>query len=148
MSRDDSGNARSGGTSRPTPRFAREGPSARKQLIQYGAEAEHVRSRVEWLGGPLFRGHVCRCPHHFVGYRPRRAGVVARDPRDTEIEQLGVRRSTLPNDDDIGGLQIAVKNAAFVRSVQCVGNLARQPHRFILRHRPAECFPRRYSRTR
>jgi hypothetical protein len=32
----------------------------------------------------------------------------------------------LPNDHDIGGRQIAVKNAAFVRGVQCVGNLARQ----------------------
>jgi hypothetical protein len=46
-----------------------------------------------------------------------------------------VRRSTLPNDHDIGGLQIAVKNAAFVRRVQGVGNLARQPHRFISSNR-------------
>jgi hypothetical protein len=45
------------------------------------------------------------------------------------------------NDHDIGGLQIAVKNAAFVRRVQRVGDLARQPHRFILRHRAAERFP-------
>jgi hypothetical protein len=47
----------------------------------------------------------------------------------------------LPNDHDIGRLQIAVKDAAFVRGVQRVGNLARQPHRFILRHRPAQRFP-------
>ena len=120
---------------------AREGSSARKQLIQHGAEAEHVRSRVERLGARLFGGHVRRRPHHFAGYRPRRAGVIAREPRDTEVEQLGVRRSTLPNDHDIGGLQIAVKNAAFVRGVQCVGNLARQPHRFVLRNRTAERFP-------
>ena len=40
--------------------------------------------------------------------------------RNTEVEQLGMRRSTLLNDDDIGGLQIAVKNAAFVGTMQCL----------------------------
>ena len=89
----------------------------------------------------LFGGHVRGRPHHIAGDRPRRAGVIAGEPRDTEVEQLGVRRSTLPNDHDIGRLQIAVKNAAFMRGVQCVGNLARQPHRFVSRNRTAERFP-------
>jgi hypothetical protein len=61
--------------------------------------------------------------------------------RDTEVEQLGVQGSTLPKDHDIGRLQIAVKNAAFVRSLQCVGNLARQPHSLVSRDRTAERFP-------
>src|SRR5690349_12242573 len=39
-----------------------------------------------------------------------------------------------------GGLQIAVKNAAFVRGVQCVRNLARQPHRFVWSNRTSERF--------
>ena len=127
---------------------AGEGASARKQLIQHGAEAEHVRSRVERLGGRLFGGHVRRCPNHFAGCRPRCVEVIAGEPRDTEVEQLGVRRSTLPNDHDIGGLQIAVKNAAFVRGVQCVGNLARQTHRFVSVTGPRSGSPWRYSRTR
>ena len=51
-----------------------------------------------------------------------------------------MRTSALPNDHDIGRLQIAVKNAAFVRRVQGVGNLARQPHSFVSSHRTAERF--------
>jgi hypothetical protein len=47
----------------------------------------------------------------------------------------------LPNDNDICRLQIAVKNAAFVRRVQCVGDLARQPDRFVSSHGTAERFP-------
>jgi hypothetical protein len=47
----------------------------------------------------------------------------------------------LPNDHDIGGLQIAVKNAQFVRRVQGVGNLARQLHRFVSTDGTAEGFP-------
>jgi hypothetical protein len=41
--------------------------------------------------------------------------VRAREPRDTEVEQFAVQGSALPKDHDIGRLQIAVKNAAFVR---------------------------------
>ena len=52
-----------------------------------------------------------------------------------------MRRSTLPNDHDVGGLQIAVQNAAFVRGVQCVGDLAPQPHRFVSSNGTAERFP-------
>jgi hypothetical protein len=37
--------------------------------------------------------------------------------------------------------EIAVKNAAFVRRVQCVGNLARQPHGFVSSRRTADRFP-------
>ena len=49
--------------------------------------------------------------------------------------------SALPNDHDIGRLQIAVKNAAFVRRVQCVGNLARQTHRVVPSDGTAQHFP-------
>ena len=45
----------------------------------------------------LFRGHVSWCSHHRAGYCSRRARVSAREPRDTEAEQLGVRASALPN---------------------------------------------------
>ena len=44
-------------------------------------------------------------------------------------------------DHDIGWLQIAVQNAAFVRRVQGAGNLARQPHGFVSSHRTADRFP-------
>ena len=50
-------------------------------------------------------------------------------------------RSALPKDHDIGRLQIAVKNAAFVRSLQCVRNLARQTHRFVRNDGTAQRFP-------
>jgi hypothetical protein len=36
-----------------------------------------------------------------AGYRPRSSGVIARERRDTEVEQLGVRRSTVANDHDV-----------------------------------------------
>ena len=42
-----------------------------------------------------------------------------------------MRRVALPKDDDIRRLQIAVENAAFVRGLQSVGNLARQPNRLV-----------------
>ena len=72
----------------------------------------------------------------------------ARELCDTEVEQLGVRMSALPDDHAIGGFQMAVQDAAFMRRVQGVGNLARQPHGFISSHRTADRFPWRYSRTR
>jgi hypothetical protein len=78
--------------------------------------------------------------HHVAGNRSRRAGIRTRELCDTEVEQLGVRTSALPNDHDIGRLQIAVKNAACVRRVQRVGNLAGQPHRFVSSHWTAERF--------
>jgi len=49
-----------------------------------------------------------------------------------------VRASVLAKDHDIGRLQIAVKNAAFVRRLQCGGNLARQPHSIFSSDRTAE----------
>ena len=52
-----------------------------------------------------------------------------------------MRRPALPNDHDIGRLQIAVKNAAFVRRLQRVGNLARQTHRLVRNDRTAQRFP-------
>jgi hypothetical protein len=63
--------------------------------------------------------------------RRRASRSRAREPRDTEVEQFAVQGSALPKDHDIGRLQIAVKNAAFVRRVQCVGNLARQTNRLV-----------------
>jgi hypothetical protein len=41
-----------------------------------------------------------------------------------------------------------VKNAAFVRSMQCVGDLACQPHSFVSSHGTAERFPLEIPRTR
>ena len=87
--------------------------------------------------GDMYAGVPITSPATVLG----RVGIRAREPCDTEVEQLGVRTSALPNDHDIGRLQIAVKNAAFVRRVQCVGNLARQPHSFVSSHRTAERFP-------
>ena len=52
-----------------------------------------------------------------------------------------MQTSALPNDHDIGRFQIAVKNAAFVRRVQSVGDLARQPHGFVSSHRTADRLP-------
>ena len=40
-----------------------------------------------------------------------------------------------------GWFQIAVKDAAFVRGVQWVGNLARQPQRCVSSNRTAERLP-------
>ncbi len=120
---------------------AREGPSARKQFIQPGAEAEYVRPSVERLGCRLLGGHVRWRSDHVAGDRSRRAGIRARELCDTEVEQLSVRGSALPNDHDIGRLQIAVKNAGFVRCVQSVSNLDRQPHSFVSSNRTAEWFP-------
>ena len=51
-----------------------------------------------------------------------------------------MRRSALPKDHDISWLQIAVKNAAFVRSLQCVGNLDRELHGLVSRDRTLEWF--------
>ena len=49
-----------------------------------------------------------------------------------------MRRFAVPKDDDVGRLQIAVENAAFVRCPQSVGNLARQTNRLVNRDGTAQ----------
>ncbi len=120
---------------------ARERPSARKQFIQHGAEAEYVRSGVERLGGRLLRGHVRWRSHHVASDRSRRAGISARELCDPEVEELGVRASALADDHNIRRLQIAVKDPALVRRVQGVGDLGRQPYRFVLCNPISKWFP-------
>ena len=47
----------------------------------------------------------------------------------------------MADDHDIRRLQIAVKDPAFVRRVQGVGDLARQPYSFVSSNRTADRFP-------
>ena len=70
---------------------------------RFDAEANRVRDPSVFLM-IAFGGHVRRCPLHFAGDRPRRAGVFTGQSRDTEVEELVLRHSALPNGHGIGGL--------------------------------------------
>ena len=120
------------------PRLCRrlERPSAAEHLVQNGTERVDIRPHVgvapveplwrQVMEGPWddpLRGDADRLGGELRESRARRAPHRGQ----AEVQQLGAAR---PGDEDVGGLQIAVNNAAPVGEVQRLGDLDHEPKQF------------------
>ncbi len=112
---------------------ALEGCAPGGHLVEHGAEAEQIRTDIEWLGARLLGRHVRDRPHRHTRPRERvrlfrvRRGrrVRGRDGhrlRQPEIEQL---RLPAIGDENVRGLDVTMHDPASVRGVQGVGDLQR-----------------------
>ena len=97
-----------------------EGPFAGQHLVQHAPEAEKIAARVGFLALQLLRRHILqraenlslgcqRLRHSAVGFSERR-GFEFRQP---EVQQL----DALLRHEDVGGLQIPVRDAFVVRGI-------------------------------
>ena len=114
-------------------------PSGR-HLIKHDAQREKVSSVVEWRADSLFGAHIGDCAHHDA----RRCCRLARDVvccayyrwlvdlRQAKVQYLGLAAR---RDHHVGGLDVAVDDAAFVRGVQGVGDLAPELRNVVERDR-------------
>ncbi len=102
-----------------------EGPAASEHFVQHATEREQVAARIGFLALQLLRRHVLQRAHHFAfardGLRERGVGFLERSAvlGQSKIQQLNPRARY----QDIGGLQIAMRNAFFVRGIQRIQNL-------------------------
>jgi hypothetical protein len=103
---------------------------AREQLVKYAAKGEDVAPRIHVLAFDLLRRHVLRRADHHVrpgeGRHGRQlarlcdgggAAVAARqgiELRQAEVQEL----DSLPGQQDVRGLEVAVDGALLVRRVQ------------------------------
>ena len=102
-----------------------ERPAAREHLVQHASEREQVAARVGFLALQLLGRHVLQRADDLAfardGLRQRRVGFFERTAMlgESKIQQLdaGARYQ------DIGGLQIAMRDSFFVRRIQRVQNL-------------------------
>jgi len=137
--RDDGAGRRGLRADHGTERFGRGRPRERARsryhLVEHRAEAEDVAPRVYLAAGGLLRRHVSRGPgdaaRRTQGHvRRNRDGPVLRHHlavhqlREAEVEHLD---GAIGADHDVGGLKIAMDDAARVCSGQCVGDRNRDP---------------------
>ena len=108
------------GEEHPRRGVAAECRLTREQLIEDGPKAEDVGTDVEWPRFGLLGRHVRGRSADGVVRREREVGVRLHQRRDPEIEKLwnAVRRH-----EDVGGLQVAMKNAATMCLLQRAGDL-------------------------
>jgi hypothetical protein len=122
---------------------SRERLAAGQHFVQHETEGEDVGAGVGGLALRLLRRHVGHGSHHRARHTERRRSVgdvnsgIIVDQRQAEVEQLeaGLR------DRNIGWLQIAMRDAFFVRGFERRGDSERQPDGFGRSQRPA----RRYA---
>ena len=127
-------------------RFPAVQPLARQHLIEDDAEGPDVRALVDLLAAGLLGAHVGRRAHDDPGHGHRRGngrrgqhvvlpGRLARvRPRQAEIQDLDRAFRVDPH---VGGLEIAMHDAAFVGGLEAERDLAGDAHRFVHRERPA-----------
>ena len=111
----------------------------RRHLVEHRAEGEDVGARVGFPAFELLGRHVLESPQDgaFLGQpllggeRGQAARRIRRGHRfgETEVEELDAR----PGQHDVGGLQVAMHDAAPVRLVQCVRDLDADPKRLFER---------------
>ena len=128
----DDGRDRRRGVGRPAPerhgvalrdrledlrhRATLERPQVGEDLVEQGAEREHVGACIRLLAPHLLGGHVVRSPHQLAGLRHLRRGQAG----ETEVEDLH-----LPGrlDVNVSGLEVAVHDATRVREGEAVADL-------------------------
>ena len=113
-----------------TRRGVRDGRFAGKHLVGHGAERVDVASRSEVaFAGRLLGAHVLHRPDRQPGSCHARLGGATEGEGDAEVGQE--RLSIL--DEDVLGLDVAVKNALAMSDIQRSRDLAHEMHR--LAHR-------------
>ena len=136
-----SGAIKGGGSSRRTALrtsavgVAAERAGAGQHLVEDGAQAEHVRARVERTPLRLFGRHVCGGARHDALARVRHVRLRRHDLRQAEVEHLG---AAVARDEDVGRLEIAMEDALLMRDMEGVGNLHGHARGVLRRQRPAQ----------
>ena len=144
------GLARQDRRERVADRLGSEGRSAGQQFIEDAPERPDVGPGINWQAARLFGAHVSGGAEHRAGARARRrdrdalgSGFVAQGLGEPEVEHLhgAVRRQL-----DVGGFEIAVDDALFVRGFESAGELERDRHNLRRRERTraqpvGECRP-------
>ena len=112
-----------------------ERPLAGRHLVEHDPERVDVRARVNRLTTHLFGRHVRQRPSEF-GARLRLGlcgiGGWVRQLRQAKVQHL---HPALGCDDDVGGLEIAVHDAAFVRLLERRGHVAAKRGDLLFRQR-------------
>jgi hypothetical protein len=118
---------------------AGEGGAAGEHLMQHGAAAEDIGSRVYHLAAHLFGRHVGRCAGGCavmgIGCRAGGGRVTVR-PRQLHKSEIQNLDAFIGSNEQIFGLHIAMHEVSVVRSGQTGGDLPRVIHH-LLRRKPA-----------
>src|SRR5262249_28421496 len=98
-------------------RCAGKGRTSRNHLVENGAQAEDIGSKVELLAASLLRRHIARRSH----YRTRLSSLYGgcggwfRDPRQTEIDEFDY---AVGPEDDVFRFDVPVNHLGLVRRRQ------------------------------
>ena len=111
-----------------------EGRVAGEHLVENHAEAVDVGARIDVVVGALLGRHVARRADQRAGLgeRVERARGVLLQLGDAEVQHLDEQRVVVvAREDDVRGLEVAVDDAAAVRVLDAVGDLAGDGRGFV-----------------
>jgi hypothetical protein len=107
---------------------AAEGALAGEAFEEHASQREEVRARIDLAGAAhLLRGHVARRADDRAGAGHR----LGEQARHAEVEHAHARRRAggASDQEEVGGLQVAVHDAAGMRRGQRAGDVGAQRHR-------------------